>query len=144
MPKSSLEPKLPGCFLPLFLLGIFLEEKQNKLIVSSSDMHACMLSHVWLFVTPWTVTHQAPLSLEFSRQEYWSGVPFSPPGDLPNPGTEPESPVLAGGFFTQWHTTYLLKFTKQVKESSFKIVRDGASSDQEEWFQIYHILLGIL
>ena len=40
------------------------------------------------FVTPWTVAHQAPLSMGFSRQEYWSGLPFPPPGDLPNPGTE--------------------------------------------------------
>ena len=58
------------------------------------------LSHVWLFVTPWTVTHQAPLSMGFSRQEYWSGSPFLPPGDLPNPGIEPMSPALAGGLFT--------------------------------------------
>ena len=43
---------------------------------------------------------QAPLSIEFSRQEYWSGLPFPPPKDPPNPGTEPVSPVLAGGFFT--------------------------------------------
>ena len=46
------------------------------------------------------VACQAPLSMEFSRQEYWSGLPFSPPGNLPNPGIEPTSPVLAGGFFT--------------------------------------------
>ena len=58
------------------------------------------LSHVWLFVTPWTVTHQAPLSMGFSRQEYWSGLPFLPPGDLPNPGIEPMSPALAGRLFT--------------------------------------------
>ena len=51
------------------------------------------LSHVWLFVTTWTVAYQAPLSMEFSRQEYWSGLPF-PPGDLPNPGIEPGSPAL--------------------------------------------------
>ena len=49
---------------------------------------------VWLFVTPWSVAHQAPLSMEFSRQEYWSGLPFSSPEDLPKPGTEPGSPVL--------------------------------------------------
>ena len=48
--------------------------------------------------TPWTITHQAPLSMEFSRQEYWSGLPFPSPGDLPNPGNEPMNP--AGGFFT--------------------------------------------
>ena len=52
-----------------------------------------MLSHVWFFATPWTVAHQAPLSMGFSRQEYWSRLPFPPPGDLPNPGAEPTSPV---------------------------------------------------
>ena len=46
------------------------------------------------FVTPWTVAHQAPLSLGFSRQEYWSGLPRPPPGDLPSPGIEPRSPAL--------------------------------------------------
>jgi len=54
----------------------------------------CMLSclsHVWLFVTLWTVAHQAPLSIGFSRQEYWSGLPCTPPGDLPDPGIKPES-----------------------------------------------------
>ena len=59
-------------------------------------------SHVQLFAILWTVAHQAPLSMGFSRQEYWSGLPCSPPGDLPNPGTEPTSlttPALAGGFF---------------------------------------------
>ena len=45
-------------------------------------------------VTPWTVVHQAPLSMEFSRQEYWSGLPFPSPGDLPDPGIEPRSSVL--------------------------------------------------
>ena len=50
-------------------------------------------SHVRLFATPCTVARQAPLSMEFSSQEYWSGLPFPPPGDLPNPGIEPESPV---------------------------------------------------
>ena len=53
-----------------------------------------VLSRVWLFVTPWTVAHQAPLSMEFSRQEYWSGLPFPSPGDLPDPGIEPRSPTL--------------------------------------------------
>ena len=59
-----------------------------------------MLSHVRLFATPWTVALQVPLSMGFSRQEYWSGLPFPPPGDLLNPGIEPVSPALAGGFFT--------------------------------------------
>ena len=47
-----------------------------------------------LFSTPWTVTHQAPLSMEFSRQEYWNRLPFGSPGDLPDSGMEPESPAL--------------------------------------------------
>ena len=50
-----------------------------------------MLSHIRLLATPWTAVCQAPLSLGFSRQEYWGGVPFPPPGNLPNPGIEPES-----------------------------------------------------
>ena len=65
----------------------------------------CMLSHfsrIQLFATPWTVARQAPLSMGFSREEYWSGLLCPPPGDLPNPGMEPASPspALAGGFFT--------------------------------------------
>ena len=61
---------------------------------------ACMLSRVLLFMTPWTVACQAPLSMGFSRQEDWSELPFPPPGDLPRPGIEPSSPALAAGFFT--------------------------------------------
>ena len=53
-----------------------------------------VLSHDGLFVTLWTVAHQAPLSMGFSRQEYWSGLPFPTPGDLPNPGIEAESLAL--------------------------------------------------
>ena len=58
------------------------------------------LSRVQLFATLWTVAHQAPLSMGFSRQQYWSGLPFPSPGDLPDPETEPESSVSAGRFFT--------------------------------------------
>ena len=60
-------------------------------------MNVCVcqsLNIVQLFVTPWTVAHQAPLSMEFSRQEYRSGLPFSSPGDLPDPGIKPRSPAL--------------------------------------------------
>ena len=53
----------------------------------------CVLCHIQLFVTPWTVAHQAPLSVRFSRQEYCSGLPLSSPGDPTNPGIEPKSPV---------------------------------------------------
>ena len=61
-----------------------------------------MPGHVWLFATPWTGDWQAPLSVEFSRQEYWSEFPFPTPGDLPDPWIErmsPVSPALAGNFF---------------------------------------------
>ena len=61
------------------------------------------LSRVQLSATPWTAAHQAPLSMGFSRQEYWSGVPCPPPGDLPDLKIELVSlmsPALAGGFFT--------------------------------------------
>ena len=62
-------------------------------------MHAQLLSRVQPFAILWTVAHQAPLSMGFPKQEYWSGLPFPPPGDgmrrdLPNPGIEPESPAL--------------------------------------------------
>ena len=66
----------------------------------------CVLSCfscVQLFAVPWSVTHQAPLSMGFSRQECWNGLPCPPPGALPNPGIEPKSlmsPELAGGFLT--------------------------------------------
>ena len=60
-------------------------------------LHLCVyavLSCIQLFETPWTVAHQAPLSMGFPRQEYWSGLPFPSPGDLPNPAIEPRSPAL--------------------------------------------------
>ena len=68
-------------------------------------LHVCVFSCfscVWLFVTPWTVALQAPLSMGFSRQAYWSELLCPPPGDLPNPGIEPASPAVAGEFFTHW------------------------------------------
>ena len=58
------------------------------------------LSRVQLFATPWSVAHQAPPSMGFSRQEYWSGLPFPSPGDLPNPGIEPRSPILQADALT--------------------------------------------
>ena len=66
-------------------------------------LHAYVLSRAQLSVTSRTVVHQAPLSMEFYRQEYWNGLPFPPPGNLPDPGikpTSPASPVFSGRFFT--------------------------------------------
>ena len=66
-------------------------------------LHVCVLiyfSRVRFFVTPWTVAHQAPLSMGFFRQEYWSGLPCLPPGNIPDPRIEFASPALAGRFFS--------------------------------------------
>ena len=71
------------------------------------NMYSCIekvkvksLSRVQLFATPWTVAYQAPLSMGFSRQQFWSGLPFPSPGDLPNSGIEPESPALQADALT--------------------------------------------
>ena len=79
------------------------------------------VSHVQFFVTPWTAACQAPLSLGFPRQEYWSGLPCPPPEDLPNPEIEPASLALAGKFFTT-RATRLRKET-----SNRKVLRTGDS-----------------
>ena len=63
-------------------------------VLSCASEKVKSLSHVRLFATPWTVAHQAPPSMGFSRQEYWSGLPFPSPGDLPDPGIESRSPTL--------------------------------------------------
>ena len=68
-----------------------------SVITDTIHLHVCMLScfsHVRLFMTPWTVAHQAPLSMVFSGQEYWSGLLCPSPGDLPNPGIKPSSLAL--------------------------------------------------
>ena len=79
---------------------------KNHLNLLEWCLHACMLNHVQVFAIPWAAAHQAPLSLEFFRQEYWNGLPFPTPEDFPNPGIEPgslASPALAGGFFIMCH-----------------------------------------
>ena len=71
----------------------------------------CILSLIPLFATPWTIVFQAPLSMGFPRQEYWSGLSFPSPVDLPDSGIEPLPPALAGGFFT----------TEPLGKPSFKV-----------------------
>ena len=73
-------------------------------VIGKQSVLTKSLSRVRLFATLWSAARQAPLSLGFSRQEHWNGLPFPSPGDLPNPGMEPESlvsPELAGEFFTK-------------------------------------------
>ena len=94
-------------------------------------LHACGCTWSVMLdsVTPWTVAHQAPMSMEFSRQEYWSGLTFPPPGDLPNSGIKPVSPALVGGIFTsssnwdipitqiEFSLTFSLELFKKFKKS---------------------------
>ena len=86
---------------------------QIRFHANTFDASACVLSRFscdQLFVILWSVVHQAPLSIEFCRQKYWSGLPCPPLGDLPEPGIKPASltsPALAGGFLTTsttWET----------------------------------------
>ena len=72
---------------------LFLERNQGGLLLFSHEVVSDS------FATPWTVALQAPLSVGFLRQEYWSGLPFPSPEDLPYPGIEPVSPALAGGLY---------------------------------------------
>ena len=93
-----------------------------KVLSKSKNIVCCLLScfnHAWLFVTPWTIAYQAPLSMGFSRQEYWSGLPCPPPGDLSDPGIKPSSlmsPTLAGRFLFSFlfFTTSTIVLNKHV------------------------------
>ena len=105
-----------------------------------------LLSHVWLFTTPWTVPRQAPPSMEFSRQVYWSGLPFPSPGDLPDSGIEPRSPeslhlshqgslkkrvtVFFIAFFLH---VYILAFLSTINKDLFLKTRINES----KFFQIF-------
>ena len=96
---SARHPSFPPSFT---WVGSWYDGSPSSLPISSqSAIVLCMLSHVDS-ASLWTIARQAPLLMGFSRQEYWSGLPFPPPEDLPDPGIEPSSPVspaLAGGFF---------------------------------------------
>ena len=92
----------------------------NSFLRNSFSVHVCMLSHlssVQLFAMLWTVARQAPLSMGFSRQDYWSGLPWPPPGYLPDPRIEPSSlmsAALAGRFFTASTTWETHSFSTEV------------------------------
>ena len=87
-----------GCHFLLQCMKVKSESEVAQSCLTLSDPMHCSLpgfsSCARLSATPWTAAHQAPLSMRFSRQGYWSGLLFSPPGDLPNPGIEPRSPAL--------------------------------------------------
>ena len=81
-----------------------------------------MLSHVQLFAAPWTIAPQSPPSMGFSRQEYWSGLPFPSPEDLPNPGIEPRSPALQADILTSEPPSWSLFFCTVKRVSKREIV----------------------
>ena len=85
----------------------------NKLYLVCSDV--CMLSHIWLFVTSWTVVHQTPLSMEFSRQEDWSGLFF------PSPRDQTWTSCIAGWFFIIW-ATILSEISTDISCHSFSVM----------------------
>ena len=102
-------------------------QKNKQLVVLSC--FGC----VRLFVTLWTVACQAPLSLEFSRQEYWSGLPFPPPRDLPDSGIEPKSPASVGRFFTAESLGKLAtSFFKKKKDTHGKMVHQKKKK-KKDW-----------
>ena len=96
-------------YFMFFYINFILWEKTDTysfcVVNSTIEKYKCYsLSRVQLFVTPWTIANQPPLSMKFSGQEYWSGVPFPYPGEFPDPATEPKSlttPELVGGFNTE-------------------------------------------
>ena len=94
-------------------------------------------SHVQLFATPWTVVHQAPPSMEFSRQEYWSGLPFPSPGDLPKLGIEPGSPALQADALPSEPPGKPMNSMERQKDMTLKGEIPSSVGDQyaigEEW-----------
>ena len=92
--------KLPGSSGVVVMFNNKLSNRKKSLY---TYICVCVCSHARLFITPWTVACQAPLSMEFSKQEYWSGLPFPPPGDLPNQGQNPHLLCLL-----HWHADSLL------------------------------------
>ena len=106
---TTASPGSPICLFIMYLLPCLhlcfslAHEDDATFLVMTDKQHVFVLRRVWLFVTPWTVARQAPLSMGLSRQESWSGLLCPPPGDLLDPGIQPMSPVsfaLAGRFLT--------------------------------------------
>ena len=104
---------------PVIKTGLVMQRLSEKL-----------LSRVWLFATPWTIAGQTPLCMGFSRQEYWSGLPCPPPGDLPNPGIL-ASPALAGRFFTTEPVKHVHFHLKKVRfKQRVPVWKNYRDSDQ--------------
>ena len=116
----------------------------------TDDYHYCLcsfvlrLSRVWLFVTLCTIARQAPLSVELSRQEYWSGLPCSPPADLPDPGIEPMSHFSCTGRQVLYHWCHLGSPNATTTKNTLKHISQkecigfsGVEKFWSRWFQIF-------
>ena len=108
-------------------------------------MKVKLLRHVWLFATPWSLAYQAPLSMGFSRQEYWSGLPFPSPGDLPNPRTEAGSPALqADALPSELPEKASNTVTSSMKTLKMVPVKKNVSSDWRAICFIIYFLVEIV
>ena len=87
-------------FMEAMILPLQISTKTKVQLLKTSQSEVKSLSRVRLFTTPWTVAYQAPSSMGFSRQEYWSGLLFPSPGDLPDPGIKPRSPAFQADALT--------------------------------------------
>ena len=125
-------------------------------VLSVWAQRMCSVSHVWLFVTSWTVVHSAPLSITFFRQEYRSEVPFPLPGELLNPGIELVSsvtPALAGGFFITETPGKLCEYIRLHKMKCiininftyfFVVLKLLLGKNSHMWFILYFYLTELL
>ena len=100
-----------------------------------------LLSHVQFFAIPWTVAYWAPLSMEFQRQQYWSGLPFPSPGDLPNPGLKPGSPALQTDVLPSEPYQPLCQTQYQNRSTQFLVLdMEGSFKSWSQRSKLVHIL----
>ena len=118
--------------LPAVPMGVPARSMLRSLRPKWKKVKVKSLSRVRLFVTPWTVAYQAPPSMGFSRQEYWSGLPFPSPGDLPNPGIKPGSPAFQADAFTS---------EPPGKPSTHKMLRECTLRGHEEILVTFALLV---
>ena len=101
-------------------------------VFSNEHVRVKSLSRVWLFSTPWTVAYQARPPMGFSRQEYWNGLPFSSPGDLPDPGIEPRSPALRVGVLPSKPAGKSNKHSKTIKGGGWALPKSNISHSRSQ------------
>ena len=132
--------KLLKSFQSIFSILVIFKGVCSKPFFTSPIFHAHVLSWVQLFVIGWSVAHQTPLSMGFSRQQYWSRLSFPTPGDIPDLGMEnasPMSPALAGGYFTLCLESPGLGFDGGNVFCLQEILRKG-SEFFSEWYHLLH------